>query len=729
MDLKVKKFILCFSILSVTWFFCLPTELFDRENCSTIVTDRNGYLLGARIAADGQWRFPPAESVPHKFETALIEFEDRYFRFHPGVNPISLAKAAVRNITNGRVVSGGSTISMQVIRMSRKKDRTLWQKITEILLATRLEARFSKDEILSLYASNAPFGGNVVGIDAAAWRYFGKPADELSWAESATLAVLPNAPSMIHPGKNREALLKKRNRLLQRLHSRGFFDSDDLLLYCGEPLPDAPLPLPNLTPHLTDRYNIERKGEMIKTSIDKTLQENVMTIAGLWHEKFKKEGINDIAVVVADVRSGEFSAYCGNAGYGSSRQGADVDAASAPRSTGSILKPLLYYAMLSEGKILPKTLLRDTPVNLNGFSPQNFDRKFYGAVPADEALARSLNIPSVHLLREYGVAPFMEFLQKAGMTTLTRSASDYGLSLILGGAEGTLSEISLIYAGMSAAYQGLRENIFTDKTALWYTFEAIKEVNRPEEIDWKTIPSIQKIAWKTGTSFGFRDAWAIGITADYVVGVWAGNAQGQGCAGLTGARTAGPVMFDIFNILPYSEWFSTPVYGEYTTAEVCCKSGHLKGPYCETCDTVILPVNAFRTSSCPYHKVGGNFLLPPAMEWYYRQNHPEYISANDSNNKNANRDPLHSDNPLEFIYPENGAVIRIPKQLDGSRKGIVFSLAHRVASTTVFWHLDNSYIGKTEDIHSMTAMPDKGRHTMTATDRNGNTVSVCFTID
>ena len=234
----------------VSYVFCLPRDIFGGTVYSSVIEDRSGELLNAKVASDGQWRFPPSDSVPEKFKTAIIEFEDRWFRFHPGVNPVSLVKAACRNVSEGRVVSGGSTLTMQVIRLYRQKERTVWQKLIECILATRLEIRYSKDRILALYAAHAPFGGNVVGLEAASWRYFGKPSGELSWGEAATLAVLPNSPSVIHPGKNRNLLRKKRNRLLKRLFDRGYIDSTSFELACDEQLPDKPLPLPQYAAHL-----------------------------------------------------------------------------------------------------------------------------------------------------------------------------------------------------------------------------------------------------------------------------------------------------------------------------------------------------------------------------------------------------------------------------------------------------------------------------------------------
>lgn len=734
-------FLLAF--LALAYIFCLPKGMFADTEYSTVVTDRNGELLGARIAKDGQWRFPECDTVPPKFRTAITEFEDKWFALHRGVNPVSIVRAAAGNVKAGRITSGGSTITMQVVRMLRGKERTLRQKMIEAVLATRLELRYSKEKILAMYASHAPFGGNVVGIEAAAWRYYGKPAGELSWGETATLAVLPNSPADIHPGRNREDLLKKRNRLLRKMFKDGCIDSTDLELALEEPLPTAPEALPQEAYHLVEHYQKTNPGEKSQTTIDIHLQRQVQAITDRWNEEFSRTGIYDIAAVVADVHTCEVLAYVGNANPDRKRPGADVDIARSPRSTGSILKPFLYCAMLQEGEMLPNTLLPDIPVNLGGFSPQNFNRQFDGAVPASEALARSLNVPAVYMLKKFGVQRFLEVLRRCGMTSLGKSADHYGLSLILGGGECTLLDVTKAYSRISLSYQAA-DTIFNDrksplhnfplkdKCALWYTLDALKEVNRPDEIDWRLISSVKRVAWKTGTSYGFRDAWAVGLTPEYAVGVWVGNAEGQGVPGLVGARTAGPVMFDIFNMLPSKEyndkyaadgWFLEPVYGDYIKAEVCPLSGHLAGSGCDSANLVMLPRKAMKSTPCPYHKIADGiktFILPPSMEWYYRQNHPEYAPCSPEDSENYA--------PMEFIYPEGGSTIYIPRQLDGSIAGITFNLAHRLPSAKIFWHLDNEYVGETQFIHQLSLTPAPGRHTVTVVDDKGNSLSVGFTI-
>lgn len=729
--------------LLLIWFYsCLPQTLFDVPY-STVVVDRHGELLGARIASDGQWRFPPRHDVPEKIKVCLTEFEDRHFYWHWGVNPLATGRAVVQNLKQKRIVSGGSTLTMQTIRLARNRPRTFGEKFIEMIWATRLEFRYSKEEILSLYVSHAPFGGNVVGLDAAAWRYYGHPAEELSWAEAATLAVLPNAPAMVHLSRSRQLLLDKRNRLLGQLYKKGVLDTSSYELALSEPLPQEPLSLPQTAPHLVNYFYKERNGEYVQSTIDKGLQLQAEDIVERWSDEFTRSDIRNMAILVIDLQSNQPVVYCGNIHLRQDRSGNQVDVIRSPRSTGSILKPFLYYAMLQEGSLLPHTLLPDVPININGFTPQNFSLQFEGAVPASEAIARSLNIPSVSMLQRYGVPKFHSFLKQAGLTTLNKPSSHYGLSLILGGAEATLWEVTKAYADMGRSLAGGEHAMFPPG-AVWQTFEALKEVNRPEEIDWRSIPSMQPIAWKTGTSYGFRDAWAVGVTRRYAVGVWVGNATGEGKPGLVGARTAGPVMFDIFNMLPASRWFERPA-GELIEAEVCRRSGHLKGRFCEETDTLLILPAGLKTEACPYHhpvtlsadgthRIYENcantepvvqqnwFTLPPVWEWYYKQHHPEYKPLP------AFKPGCGEDNrlPMQFVYPTMNARVYLPKQMDGSPGEMIFELVHSHPDATVYWHLDSTYLTQTQDFHKISLLPAAGKHSMTAVDDEGNTVSVSF---
>ena len=757
-----KKVILCILAFLVTgYIFCLPRHLFHVPY-STVVTDRNEELLGARIASDGQWRFPPRNTTPEKIKECLITFEDKHFYHHWGVNPFAIGRAFYQNVKNKRIVSGGSTLTMQTIRLARNESRTFREKLIEMIWATRLEFRASKEEILSMYISHAPFGGNVVGLDAAAWRYFGHSADDLSWAESAMLAVLPNAPAMIHLSKGRKTLLDKRNRLLKQLLEKKTIDSSTYELAISEPLPDEPHPLPQIAPYLVSRFYQERNGEYSRSTINKGIQTQVEDLAERWSNEFGRSDIRNLAILVIDIPSNQVVAYCGNVHFDQKQGGNQVDVIQAPRSTGSILKPFLYYAMLQEGSLLPDMLLPDVPVNINGFTPQNFSMQFEGAVPASEALARSLNIPAVTMLQRYGVPKFHSFLQQIGLKTINRSSSHYGLSLILGGAEATLWDVTNAYAMMGRSLLQLPQRScslllptsrITESTdpfqpgAVWQTFDALKEVNRPEEIDWKSIPSMQTIAWKTGTSYGFRDAWAVGVTPRYAVGVWVGNATGEGKPGLVGAQTAGPVLFDIFNLLPASSWFTRPT-GIFVEAEVCRKSGHLKGRFCDETDTLLVLPAGLRTEACPYHhlvtlsadesqRIYENcanteptlqkswFTLPPVWEWYYKQHHPEYKPLPPFK-AGCGEDTFQ---PMQFIYPPMNARIKLPKQLDGSKGFLTVELAHSNPNATIFWHLDETYQAQTQDFHKISLQPAAGKHSLTAVDGEGNTISTTFFVE
>lgn len=773
---KVMLGILTF--LLIGYIFCLPRQLFHVPY-STVVTDRNDELLGARIASDGQWRFPPRETTPEKIKQCLITFEDKHFYHHWGVNPLSVGRAIYQNTKHKRIISGGSTLTMQTIRLARNESRTFGEKIIEMIWATRLEFRASKEEILSMYVSHAPFGGNVVGLDAAAWRYFGHSAEDLSWAESAMLAVLPNAPAMIHLSKGRKLLLSKRNRLLKQLLEKKVIDLSTYELAVTEPLPDEPHPLPQTAPHLVSRFYKERNGQYTRSTIDRGIQTHIEDLAERWSNEFNRSDIRNLAILVIDIPANQVIAYCGNVHFDRKQGGNQVDVIQAPRSTGSILKPFLYYAMLQEGSLLPDMLLPDIPININGFTPQNFSMQYEGAVPASEALARSLNIPAVTMLQRYGVPKFHNFLQQTGFKTITRSSSHYGLSLILGGAEATLWDVTNAYAQMGRSLiphpdsklsekkeagiimakeekkeeenettrKSTQKNLIWDKGAVWQTFDALKEVNRPEEIDWKSIPSMQTIAWKTGTSYGFRDAWAVGVTPRYAVGVWVGNATGEGKPGLVGAQTAGPVLFDIFNYLPASSWFERP-NSVFVDAEVCRRSGHLKGRFCEETDTILILPAGLRTDACPYHhlitlsadekhRVYENcanteltlqkswFTLPPVWEWYYKQHHPEY-SPLPPFKAGCGEDTFQ---PMQFIYPPINAHIKLPKQLDGSKGFMTVELAHNDPNATLFWHLDDTYLTQTQDFHKISLQPAPGKHSLTAVDGEGNTVSTTFFIE
>lgn len=767
------KFLLL-GVLFVLWLFCLPSQLFTSPT-STVVESREGVMLGARIADDGQWRFPDIDSVPYRFERCILLFEDEYFYKHPGFNPVSMAKALWLNATTDKR-RGGSTLTQQVIRLSRRnKKRSYSEKIIEVAMATRLEAGYSKEKILKLYASHAPFGGNVVGLETASWRYFGIPASELSWGQAASLAILPNAPSLIFPGKNESILKQKRNRLLKKLFNKGVIDEMTYELSLDELLPGKPVPLPETALHLTEKIRKNYPGKRITTTISIDLQQNLNRIVASKHYQLRQNQIHNLAVLILDVDTREVLAYVGNAPT-TIENNKFVDVIDKPRSTGSILKPFLYASLLDSGELLPHSLVPDIPTVINGYSPENFNKQYNGAVPASVALSRSLNVPAVRMLRSYGLDRFHKRLQELQFKSIDHPASYYGLSLILGGAESSLWEITNAYAGMAATLNFFNrtsseysnrsftspvfvknqnsktvkkqsEPIVFNAGAIYQTLDALQKVNRPKgEENWSFFSNSQPIAWKTGTSFGFKDAWAVGVTSKYAIGVWVGNADGEGRPGLTGIQAAAPVLFDVLNVLPRHDWFAVP-YDELIETEICHKSGYLAGVFCEDTGLEFIPKNGTRTKPCAYHQkifldASGQyqvnsscypiaqmqqkswFTLPPIMEYYYSPRHPEYNPLPPFKT-DCLRD---GERLMEFIYPKRNEAILLAKDFNEHLNDIIFKVAHRAEATKLYWYLDSNFIGMTETFHELSLQPLPGDYLLTVVDQEGNELKQMVTI-
>ena len=774
-------------VILLLYVFCLPSPLFDDPTCM-VLEDKDGKLLGARIAADGQWRFPYSDAVPDKFVKAIVEFEDKRFFSHWGVDPLGLARAFRQNIQQRKIVSGGSTLTMQVMRISRKgKPRTVFQKLIETIQATRLEFKYSKNEILALYASHAPFGGNVVGLEAASWRYYAKSPAYLSWAEAATLAVLPNSPALIHPGRNRDQLLAKRNRLLKRLFEKNYFDQTSYELALEEALPQKPIPLPRLAPHLLERAyaenfkNKKNKITRIQSTLDENLQIRANRILKRHHQHLVSNGIHNAAAIIVEVSTGNVLAYVGNIIDAGKEHGQAVDVIPAPRSTGSILKPFLYAMMIQEGQLLPNTLIPDVPTYLSGYRPVNFHETYDGVVSAKRALIRSLNVPFIRMLQKYGLEKFHFGLKQLGFSHIRDEAQHYGLPLVLGGAEASLWDITSAYTSMARGLKNIYEldgkynpsdlkplnynNAFTkpkiEKTqfikeapgisasASWLAFKAMKNVERPNsEGHWGYFNSSRPMAWKTGTSFGFRDAWAVGVTTDYAIGVWAGNADGEGRPGLIGVVAAAPILFDLAKEVPHSEWFDPP-YDEMTNLSICKKSGYRALDICPK-DSVWAPLSAIDLKPCAFHKlihlnkdhtwqVNSDceppheiqhepwFVLPPLEEFYYKSKDPTYklvppLRPDCLNTSNTDQ------KVMQMIYPRFKTSIYIPIDLDGEESRTVFKVAHRDDQATIYWHLNQEYIGQTQSFHHFELNPPFGKHQLTLVDDKGNRLEMDFEV-
>jgi penicillin-binding protein 1C len=771
--------------LLIVFYFSLPKNLFNVP-FSTTIEDVQGNLLGARISSDGQWRFPPVAEVPEKLKICIINFEDQYFFRHPGFNPASLARAFYQNITSGEIKSGGSTITMQVIRIYRKnKHRTYVEKLREIILSVRLELKFTKNDILSLYASYAPYGSNIIGTEAASWRYFKRKPDDLSWSEAALLAVLPNQPGLIFPGQNSLKLAEKRNRLLKKLLDRHLIDRLTFELSVKEPVPSAPEPLPSLAPQFLTRAIKEGKtGQRVRTTLQRNLQIAAANLVERHAVKFRSRQVYNAAAIIMEINTGKVLAYVGNTTpdpNSGEEQGNEVDIITSPRSTGSILKPFLFAAMIDEGTLLPSQLIPDVPTLIDGFAPKNFSRTFDGAVPANEVIGRSLNVPAVYLLRDYRYERFHYFLKKLGMTTLKKPAGHYGLSLILGGAESTLWDIGGMYGSLARELNHyfiftspLKYNstdihqpvIYLNDTIqnnhsgnivsglvnagpIWIMLHAMSEISRPEEdASWRYYGSGRRVAWKTGTSFGNRDAWSVGFDRDYLVGVWVGNADGEGRAGLTGGEFAAPLMFDLFNLLPRGSWFEKPG-SDLKEIEVCSKSGFRASRDCEHIVRVESSLNGMKAPQCNFcklvfldqtgrYRVNADcertenmtrkswFVLPPVQEWYFKSRDPFYkILPPFRKNCAFSGNPIPA---MALIYPKNYSKIYVPHELTGQPGRSIFEVAHRNPSTTIYWHVDNEYIGMTRNIHQMGIASGTGIHSLVLVDENGETLKIRFEV-
>lgn len=765
------------TFLLLVLFAPLPKPLFS-DPYSTTLRASNGKLLSAAIASDEQWRFPPADSVPDKFATAIRLYEDEYFYYHPGINPASIARALNQNIKARKVVSGGSTLTMQTVRMAfHNPPRTYFQKIVELFSALKLELFYGKSSILKAYANHAPFGGNIVGICAASWRYYGRSPWQLSWAETAALAVLPNNPSAIFPGKNEETFLRKRNQLLEKLSDRGYLDADELYLAKQEPLPRTIREIPDEAYHLLHRAMVEGKsGTNIVSTLNAQLQQKVAEKVNQYSATWAGNQVHNAAALVIDIQTGHTLAYVGNS-ESKGDHGQHVDIITSQRSPGSLLKPILYAAALDEGLTMPTQLLPDIPIFYKGFAPQNFDKKYRGAVPSNDALISSLNVPFVHLLIDYGYEKFHQKLSQMGMRSLTHPASHYGLSLILGGAETSLWEITGMYAGMVRAYQNfggrpyqkgyspndyfpnsylstqkntdepvLEEHGYLQAPSIGFALRTMQQLNRPDqEAGWQFFNSSIPIAWKTGTSFGFRDGWAIGISNNYVIGVWMGNADGEGRPGLTGVQAAAPLLFQLFDLVQDEVQFEKP-FGMAQT--VCKQSGMRAGPYCS--ETIMLPLPEYleNTQTCTYHQplhvnkeqtlqVNSKcypvaemqtvnwFVLPPVEAWYYQKHHPEYrkLPPFDPDCTTSNVKQL-----FELIYPRQFTRVYIPLEQDGQRGKAIFEAAHQNKEAILYWHLDDTYLGLTQGTHQMGIQAANGPHVLTLVDNQGNELRQKFEV-
>lgn len=720
------------------------------------VVDSGGQTLRVLLAPDDQLRFAPADGpLPPKYQTCLLVSEDRRFYRHPGVDPLALGGAFLSNLHGNRRRRGGSTITMQVARLAKPKARTYVAKLRECLTALRLSVHFSKREVLAMYAAHAPMGGNVVGLEAASLRYFGKRGQELTWAEAALLAVLPNAPSQIHVGRGRAQLVRKRNRLLHQLHLRGVLDSLSCAAACGEPLPSGVRPLPFAAPHAAELA--ARTGPAtgaIYTTIDARIQAVVTGAVSAYARRLRESGVRNVAALVMQTETGAVLAYAGSQGYDDTLADGRVDGVLARRSYGSLLKPFLAACALQRGPWTLQSRLQDVPTFYGTFAPQNAAREYAGLVTVEQMLVRSLNVPAVRLLNAYGVRDFYEFLTDVGLGGLFRTPDGYGLALILGGAEAHLWELCGMYATLgnlgrrtvphllTIGQGNARADTLMASGAAWLVLKALTGLERPGiEAYWHNFGNQVPVAWKTGTSYGQKDAWAIGVNRQWTIGVWTGNFDGEGNAALTGAGSSAPLLFDLFNVLSRTDrpaWPEMPESGLRSVA-CCAQSGYAVGPHCRDTIELRVPVEAGRSQRCPFcrtfivDRTTGCSLCSRCWDgrdtvWQHRAIVPPQARsillrtghAADSIPRHAAHCPSFSDSArLSVVYPVNGARIFVPRDLDGDYEKVVYSARHQRGDATLFWFRDGSYLGQTTGTHELADSPEPGVHSLAVQDDEG----------
>lgn len=732
---------------------------------SKVIRDEHGKNLRIFLSSEDQWCFPPEDSVkiPEKLKTAVLSFEDNYFRWHPGINPVSVFKAARLNLKRGKIVSGASTITMQVARIRGRNRRSYGNKILEMLEALRIELHFSKKSVLKLYLDHAPYGSNIIGYRAASARYFRKTPNELSWAEASLLAVLPNAPSMVSPLSNPQELKKKRNRLLKRLYKKKLIDSLSYQLSVAEPIPQREYPFEVIAGHLTQKLKSQNPSEpVVTTTIDYRIQKHLEERIRLYSFSLRQQGIKNVAALVVETQTGKVKAYIGSQDFFDHDGLGQVDGVMARRSSGSILKPFLYALSMDEGIILPQTQVIDIPSYFDAFTPNNADEKYNGAIPSKEALVRSLNIPAVRLLNTYGVNRFYSFLKHAGVSTLFRPPDDYGLPLILGGSEVTVWDMAALYRGLgsrgkfspnyyllkdSAKYNNEQRDLISSG-ACFLTLEMLKELKRPgSEYYWEQYQNQKPIAWKTGTSYGHKDAWAIGVSPQWTIAVWVGNFDAESNLNLAGASSAGPLLFGIFNYLPsdqHKKWFEK-IEMDFKHVEICKETGFLASSECGDKIMTDAPVYMLPLRQCPFHKKvfldkDENYTVcsycwkegyheksileyPADIAFYLKLRGQPVITAP---YHNPACDKIAGTDPLKILYPIDSAHIWIPRDFDGNYQKVIANLAHQHPEKKVFWYLDGNYLGTSAGKHNKAIEIKTGWHQLSVTDEDGHTSKIRF---
>jgi penicillin-binding protein 1C len=746
----------CFLILAESIF-----TLRVMPQYSTIINDSEGKLIHAFLNKEDKWRLPITEKeISGNLKKAILYKEDQWFYWHFGVNPLAITRAAFRNMSTGRRTSGASTISMQVVRLLNPKKRTFGNKIVEMIQAIRLELNYSKNEILQIYLSITPYGSNIEGIKSAAALYFQKSPEILSLAEIATLTIIPNRPSSLRLGENNSFILKERNKWLAGLKGKNIFGENEINDAIKEQLIAKRQNAPHLAPHFSIRMKNENSTEaIINTSLILQKQQKVEVITKNYVSRIMSLNIHNAAILVINNKTNKVEIYVGSADFKSNLDGGQVDGIQAVRSPGSTLKPLLYATAFDLGLLSPKTIINDVPSNFAGFEPENFDKQFHGKVTMEYALANSLNIPAVKTLQEVSTPLFVSQLKKADFKSVKNNASKLGLSLVLGGCGTTLEELTTLFSAF--ANNGIfikpsfyknnsylkKETQLVSEEASYIITKTLNQVTRPDlPNNYDYTYRMPKIAWKTGTSFGKKDAWSIGYNAQYTVGVWVGNFSGEGVPELSGANIATPLLFEIFNTIDYNgaaNWFKMPK--NLTMRKICAESGLIPNHFCQNqildyyktgiSNTKLcghlkeVTINVSETISycklCQPNKDTKQKLYPnyaPELLAYYESRH---ILHENVPPPNPNCTRLFGDKPPKIVYPVDGSEYFLSK-IEKQKLLLTCQVGSDV--NVVNWYINDQFLQKAKASQSIFYIPTAGSNKISCTDDKGRNSDIMITV-
>ena len=717
---------------------------------STIVTDNKGEVVNAFLTSNDKWRMKTElDEISPLLRKTIIAKEDKYFYSHPGINVIAISRAFFKNLVRMKRTSGASTITMQVAKALEPRKRTMVSKSIELFRALQLEWKYDKDEILQLYLNLVPYGGNIEGVKAASLLYFKKNPDHLSLAEITALSIIPNRPSSLVIGKNNDLIVKERNRWLKKFAADKIFTTKEIADALNEPLTAYRSGVPHFIPHLSYHLKQQRKDDIIKTNIFLNTQLKTEKLVEDYVRTLRLKNIRNAAVVIIDNSTHNVVTYVGSGKFEDTTDGGQVNGAAAIRQPGSTLKPLLYGLCIDEGLMTPKTMVEDVAVDFSGYAPENYDQKFNGYVTVEYALEHSLNIPAVRGLKLLGKDKLIEKLNAVNFKQIKRDQNKLGLSLILGGCGTTLEELAGLFSafandGVFVAPNYTRSNASSKSVRIltpasnYMVTDILSKVNRPDfPLNWQATERMPKVAWKTGTSYGRKDAWSIGYNKKYTIGVWVGNFSGQGVPDLSGANTATPLLFKIFNTIDYDndgEWFAPP--DDFRIRQVCSESGLPPGIYCSNLITDYFIPLISSTATCQHLqeiKVSAdeNFSYcnncAPATGYkkkMYRIVAQEMQQYFFTNNIAFEMVPPH--NPeCEIIFKGNGPTITSP--LNGNEYYInkkspePLQLAASAGNdvSKLYWYINDQFFKTTTAMDKQFFIPGEGPVKISCTDDKG----------